>query len=65
MIGIYLNKKQDGNVVMIPVRQATGFSKYVKEFYKVHKKPGVTHVEVMRILSAEYAKLTDEEKKKY
>lgn len=48
---------------MTPVRQASGFSKYVREFYKVHKKPGVTHIEVMKILSVEYGKLTDEEKK--
>lgn len=65
MISIYLNKKQNGAVVETPVRQASGFSKFVKEFYKLHKKPGVTHMEVMRILSTEYAKLSDDDKKKF
>lgn len=65
MISIYLNKKRDGAIVMEPVRQATGFSKFVKEFYKVYKKSNVTHVDVMRTLSAEYSKLSEEEKKKY
>lgn len=50
---------------MTPVRQPSGFSKYVQKNYKLYKKPGVTHAEVMRTLSVEYAKLTEDEKKLY
>lgn len=65
-ISIYLNKKQkDGSVLPTPVRQASGFAKFVKEQYKVFKKPGIKHADVMRLISAEFATLSVEEKKSY
>lgn len=39
-----------------PVRQATGFAKYVKDNFKKHKRDNLTAAQVMRILSVEYAK---------
>lgn len=65
MISIYLNKRKDGKIVMEPVREATGFAKFVKEKYKDFKKPGVTHAEVMRQISSQYSTLSQEEKKQY
>lgn len=52
-------------MVMEPVREATGFAKYVKEKYKEFKKPGVKHAEVMRQISSQYSTLSQEEKKNY
>lgn len=65
MISIFLNKRKNGKVIMEPVREATGFAKFVKEKYKDFKKPGVKHAEVMRLISSQYAMLSQEEKKKY
>lgn len=65
MISIFLNKKKDGQIVMEPVREASGFAKFVKEKYKDFKKPGVKHADVMRQISSEYSTLSQEEKKKY
>lgn len=50
---------------MEPVREATGFAKYVKEKYKEFKKPGVKHAEVMRQISSQYLTVSQEEKQKY
>ncbi|KAM8720349.1 hypothetical protein ACLKA7_006400 [Drosophila subpalustris] len=56
-ITLQLNKKdKQGNVVATPVREATGFAKYVKDNFKKHKRDNLTAAQVMRILSAEYAK---------
>lgn len=65
MISIFLNKKKDGKTIMEPVREASGFAKFVKEKYKEFKKPGVKHAEVMRSISSLYSTLSQEEKKKY
>lgn len=66
MISIFLNKRtKDGKTIMEPVREATGFAKFVKEKYKEFKKPGVKHAEVMRQISSQYSTLSQEEKKKY
>ncbi|XP_034490288.1 acidic repeat-containing protein [Drosophila innubila] len=56
-ITLQLNKKdKQGNVVATPVREATGFAKYVKDNFKKHKRDNLTAAQVMRILSVEYAK---------
>jgi len=56
-VTLHLNKKdKQGNIVATPVRQATGFAKYVKDNFKKHKRDNLTAAEVMRILSVEYAK---------
>lgn len=65
MISIFLNKKKNGQTVMEPVREASGFAKYVKEKYKEFKKPGVKHADVMRQISLQYSTLSQEEKKNY
>lgn len=65
-ISVYLNKKQkDGQIILAPVRAATGFAKFVKEKYKEFKEPGVKHAEVMKLISAAFSSLSVEEKKKY
>lgn len=64
-ISIFLNKKQGNEYVLVPVRKANGFANFVKEKYKDFKKPGVTHAEVMRLISTQFATLSHEEKKKY
>ncbi|KAH8397794.1 hypothetical protein KR222_001786 [Zaprionus bogoriensis] len=57
-IVLLLNKKdKSGNVVPTPVREATGFAKFVKENYQKYKRDNLTAPQVMRILSSEYAKL--------
>lgn len=65
MISIFLNKRKNGETVLEPVREASGFAKFVKEKYKDFKKPGVKHADVMRQISQEYGTLSQEEKKKY
>lgn len=65
MISIFLNKKKDGKTVMEPVREATGFAKFVKEKYKDFKRPGIKHAEVMRLISSQYSTLSQEEKMNY
>lgn len=65
MISIYLNKKKDGKMVLEPVKEATGFAKFVKEKYKDFKKPGVKHADVMRQISSQYQSLSQEERKNY
>lgn len=65
MISIFLNKKKDGKIVMEPVREASGFAKFVKEKYKEFKKPGVKHADVMRQISSQYSTLSQEEKQMY
>ena len=52
-------------MVPTPVRQASGFAKFVKEKYRVFKTNGTTHADVMKILSNKFSALTFEEKKKY
>lgn len=64
-ISIFLNKKQNGETVLVPVRKANGFANYVKETYKTFKKPGVSHADVMRQISTQFAGLSQEEKQKY
>lgn len=41
----------------VPVRQASGFAKFVKDKYKDFKNPGVTHSDVMKLLSNAFAEL--------
>lgn len=65
MISIFLNKKKNGKMVMEPVREATGFAKFVKEKYKDFKKPGIKHADVMRQISTQYSMLSQDEKKQY
>lgn len=64
-ISIFLNKKQNGENVLVPVRKANGFANFVKETYKNFKKPGVSHAEVMKQISTQFAGLSQEEKQKY
>ncbi len=40
-----------------PPKTPNAFALFVKENYKVHKKPGVNHKDVMSILSQEFAKV--------
>lgn len=40
-----------------PVREATGFAKFVKDNFTKYKQSNLKAAEVMRILGAEYAKL--------
>ncbi|XP_067636951.1 germ cell nuclear acidic protein-like [Eurosta solidaginis] len=55
-IEIYLNKKdKDGNILPTPVREPTGFAKFVKDNYKQYKRPDLKHADVMKLLSAEFA----------
>ncbi|EDV95266.1 uncharacterized protein LOC6569447 [Drosophila grimshawi] len=55
---VLLNRKdKSGNIVPTPVREATGFAKFVKENFHKYKRPNLTAPQVMRILSAEYAKV--------
>lgn len=65
-ISIYLNKKnKNGEIVPTPVRQASGFAKFVKEKYKEFKEPGRKHADVMKLISVAYASLSVDERKKY
>lgn len=65
-ISIFINKKlKDGKIVQTPVREASGFAKFVKEKYKEFKVPGKTHAEIMRLISDNFSALSVEEKKKY
>lgn len=41
----------------VPVRQANGFAKFVKEKYKDFRRPGVTHGDAMKLLSNAFAEL--------
>lgn len=55
-IEVYLNKKdKDGNTMMTPVKEATGFAKFVKDKYKEFKRPDLKHADVMKLLSNEFA----------
>ncbi|XP_054728427.1 germ cell nuclear acidic protein [Anastrepha obliqua] len=57
-IEIFLNKKdKDGNILPTPVREPTGFAKFVKDNYKQYKRPDLKHADVMKILSTEFAAL--------
>lgn len=52
-----MNKKDKlGNILPTPARQATGFAKFVKDYFKKYKRDDLSSQDVMRILSAEYAK---------
>jgi predicted SprT family Zn-dependent metalloprotease len=65
-IQLFLNKKdKTGNMVATPVREATGFAKFVKEKYKAFKRPDMKHADVMKVLSGAFAALGVEEKTKY
>jgi hypothetical protein len=46
-----------GNVVPTPVREASGFAKFVKEKYKTFKRPDLKHADVMKLLGGEFAAL--------
>lgn len=63
-IELFLNKKsKDGEVVMTPVaKNVKGFAKFVQMKFKEVKQPKMAHKEVMQLLSAQYARLTVEEK---
>ncbi|XP_011198502.2 uncharacterized protein LOC105222752 isoform X2 [Bactrocera dorsalis] len=57
-IEIFLNKKdKDGNILPTPVREPTGFAKFVKDNYKLYKRPDLKHADVMKKLSTEFASL--------
>lgn len=65
-IEIFLNKKdKDGNAIFTPVKPATGFAAYVKQFYQQYKKSNTTHAQVMKQLSTAYGGLSVDQKKKY
>ncbi|GAB0099426.1 hypothetical protein DMENIID0001_152830 [Sergentomyia squamirostris] len=57
-IQVFLNKKnKDGEIVQTPVREASGFAKFVKEKYKIFKTPQTNHAETMKLLSQEFTKI--------
>uniref|UniRef100_A0A1A9ZBC1 SprT-like domain-containing protein n=1 Tax=Glossina pallidipes TaxID=7398 RepID=A0A1A9ZBC1_GLOPL len=57
-IEIFLNKKdKQGNIIPTPLREPTGFAKFVKENYKTYKQFDRKHSEIMKILSAEFVAL--------
>uniref|UniRef100_A0A0A1X4E5 Acidic repeat-containing protein n=1 Tax=Zeugodacus cucurbitae TaxID=28588 RepID=A0A0A1X4E5_ZEUCU len=57
-IEIFLNKKdKGGNILSTPVREPTGFAKFVKDNYKRYKRPDLKHADVMKVLSTEFAAL--------
>uniref|UniRef100_A0A1I8NNV2 SprT-like domain-containing protein n=1 Tax=Stomoxys calcitrans TaxID=35570 RepID=A0A1I8NNV2_STOCA len=57
-IEIFLNKKdKEGNIIPTPVKEPTGFAKFVKDNYKKHKRDDLKHADVMKILSNEFATL--------
>ena len=57
-IEIFLNKKdKEGNIIPTPVREPTGFAKFVKDKYKQYKRDDLKHADVMKILSNEFASL--------
>ncbi|KAG4076536.1 hypothetical protein HA402_011352 [Bradysia odoriphaga] len=65
-IEIFLNKTdENGQVILVTPKEPSMFAKYVKEKYKLHKVSGVTHADVMKILSNNFGKLTVEEKSKF
>ncbi|XP_059613428.1 germ cell nuclear acidic protein isoform X2 [Phlebotomus argentipes] len=62
-IQVFLNKKnKEGEVVRTPVREVSGFAKFVKEKYRIFKTPQNTHAETMKILSQEFAKINLDKK---
>ncbi|XP_037889156.1 uncharacterized protein LOC119637292 isoform X1 [Glossina fuscipes] len=57
-IEIFLNKKdKEGNIIPTPLREPTGFAKFVKDNYKTYKQVDRKHSEIMKILSTEFAAL--------
>ncbi|XP_061397046.1 germ cell nuclear acidic protein [Musca vetustissima] len=57
-IEIFLNKKdKEGNIIPTPVKEPTGFAKFVKDNYKKYKRDDTKHADVMKILSNEFAAL--------
>ncbi|KAM7357156.1 germ cell nuclear acidic peptidase isoform 2-T2 [Cochliomyia hominivorax] len=57
-IEIFLNKKdKDGNIMPTPVKEPTGFAKFVKDNYKKFKRDDLKHADIMKLLSAEFASL--------
>ncbi|XP_073841060.1 uncharacterized protein [Musca autumnalis] len=57
-IEIFLNKKdKEGNIIPTPVREPTGFAKFVKDNYKKYKRDDAKHADIMKILSNEFATL--------
>ncbi|XP_023291506.2 putative uncharacterized protein DDB_G0277255 [Lucilia cuprina] len=57
-IEIFLNKKdKDGNIMPTPVKEPTGFAKFVKDNYKKFKRDDLKHADVMKLLSSEFASL--------
>uniref|UniRef100_A0A1A9UHY7 SprT-like domain-containing protein n=1 Tax=Glossina austeni TaxID=7395 RepID=A0A1A9UHY7_GLOAU len=57
-IEIFLNKKdKGGNIIPTPLREPTGFAKFVKDNYKKYKQIDRKHSEIMKILSTEFAAL--------
>ncbi|XP_037810477.1 uncharacterized protein DDB_G0284459 [Lucilia sericata] len=57
-IEIFLNKKdKDGNIMPTPVKEPTGFAKFVKDNYKKFKRDDLKHADVMKLLSSEFATL--------
>lgn len=65
-IELFLNKKnKDGEIVHTPVREPTGFAKFVQEKYKEFKRPDLKHADVMKILSTEFATLSVHKKMLY
>ncbi|XP_055371570.1 germ cell nuclear acidic protein-like [Condylostylus longicornis] len=63
-IEILLNKKdKDGNIISTPIKEPTGFAKFVKDNYKNFQKPELKHADVMKLLSTEFAALKVDNKK--
>lgn len=57
-IEIFLNKKdKEGNIIPTPLREPTGFAKFVKDNYKTYKQIDRKHSEIMKILSTEFVAL--------
>ncbi|XP_065361595.1 germ cell nuclear acidic protein [Calliphora vicina] len=57
-IEVFLNKKDKaGNIIPTPVKEATGFAKFVKDNYKKFKRDDRKHADVMKLLSSEFASL--------
>ncbi|XP_055912510.1 germ cell nuclear acidic protein-like [Eupeodes corollae] len=57
-IEVYLNKKdKEGNAILTPVKEPTGFAKFVKDKYKQFKRPDLKHADVMKLLSNEFASM--------
>lgn len=53
---------KDGKVTVEPPKEPSKFAKYVKANYILHRVPGRSHGDVMKILSDNFGKLNVNEK---